>query len=373
MLLGVANKKYGLQPRKPAAEEPKLQKKNVFGNEDDDDDDVKQEPARDAVNRAWSAQQNSAHQQRQIQQAEAELEKAGLLEFDSWLDMKARDDAKKVTAKREAERKAKFIEMRMAAQKQRQMELDLLKERRLKKERDEQEKELGEPEEAFVTSAWKEKLAEMEHYQAQIQAKDLADEARAATTDFAGSVLKFREAVLGGNADEPQDEEDEELQYGMVAERILPKERPKPKPAAQPAGSHGAAGQGGEADDDGGDEEFEEDEEAAADGPDGAAGTTATAAAAEKEQERREKEEEARVAAEGGRAREVSVPASATGSNHFDVDELAAQARLERRRRRWEKRTTEAELFSAHQRFLTRQAAREKQLQAALPVATKKK
>ncbi|KAG1348263.1 nuclear speckle splicing regulatory protein 1 [Cocos nucifera] len=165
--------KYGLQLRippgqqKPAAAKSPLCPPPVFG--DDDEDDVEREISR-------QASKNKALQKIEEQHKKALEEDPSVFDYDGVYDeMKEKVARPKIQDR--TERKSKYIEVLMQKAKQREVEHEIIYERKLLKERSKDD-HLFADKEKFVTSAYKKKLAEQakwleEEKLRQIRTKDL--------------------------------------------------------------------------------------------------------------------------------------------------------------------------------------------------------
>ncbi|EFJ43409.1 hypothetical protein VOLCADRAFT_96440 [Volvox carteri f. nagariensis] len=159
MIIGQKGVQYGLQkvvPKKPglqasASSQRKVAPANVFGDDDSDEEDVERQIARQADKKRAAAKVQQVYE-------EALAEDPSVFDYDGVYDS---IQEARVTSKQQdkVQRQSKYIASLLEQAQQRKREQDVLYERRMVKER-QQEDHLFEDKERFVTSAYRKKLEE---------------------------------------------------------------------------------------------------------------------------------------------------------------------------------------------------------------------
>jgi coiled-coil domain-containing protein 55 len=203
MIIGERGITYGLQLRAPAAK-PVAKKKarNIFGDDDDDDDDGggggDTMNDRGMVGNMIRQQAAAAKNDRKVleMQAEALKQDAAIFDYDSHLDSireaRSRSSSKMVHDK--VERRSKYITGLLETAEHRKKQQEVLKEKRLEKERAAEEHIYG-TKEKFVTSAYRKKMEEEQKWKMEQEEKrkleeDAAVEKKGHMGDFYRNLFK---------------------------------------------------------------------------------------------------------------------------------------------------------------------------------------
>lgn len=232
-------KKYGLQLRIPPQQKPQKQQQpssaaakrpppsTAFGfGDDDDEDDVEKEIARQAA-------RNRALKEVEEKHKKALEEDPSVFDYDGVYDeMKEKIAQPKMQDR--TERKSKYIESLLHKAKERQMEHDVIYERKLLKERT-KEDHLYEDKEKFVTSAYRKKLEEQNKWKEEERLRQLREEREDVTK---GSVVDFyfnldKNVAFGarsGHPEKPNKQESSTEKAESKPDRELSLERKSPRP-----------------------------------------------------------------------------------------------------------------------------------------------
>ncbi|KAJ4841971.1 hypothetical protein Tsubulata_020129 [Turnera subulata] len=164
------DKKYGLQLRKPPAQQKKPPRPPVpkpLGFGDDDDDDVEKEILR-------QASKNKSLKDIEEQHKKALEEDPSVFDYDGVYDeMKQKSVLPK--AQDRGTRKPKYIETIMKKAEERKREQEIVYERKLAKERSKEDHLFAEKDK-YITSAYKKKLAEKAQWEAEERLRQLREE-----------------------------------------------------------------------------------------------------------------------------------------------------------------------------------------------------
>ncbi|KAL5710379.1 hypothetical protein ACHQM5_020948 [Ranunculus cassubicifolius] len=160
--------KYGLQLRRPPQNQRNpVRPANVFGDDDDDDTDVNKVITRQATNKR-------SHKDIEEQHKKALEEDPSVFDYDGVYDQMKEAAVRPILQDRK-EKKSKYIETLMAKAKERERNHEIVYERKLAKERS-QDEHLFADKDKFVTSAYKRKLAEQEKWKAEERLRELREE-----------------------------------------------------------------------------------------------------------------------------------------------------------------------------------------------------
>lgn len=243
MIIGEKGITYGLQLRAAPAAKPVTKKKtkNIFGDDDDDDrSGYETMHDRGMVGNMIRQQAAAANNDRKVleMQAEALKQDATIFEYDSHVDSireaRSRSSSKVVNDK--MERKSKYITGLLETAEHRKREQEVLKEKRLEKERAAEEHIYG-TKEKFVTTAYRKKMEEeqkwkMEQELKKKQEEDAAVEKKGHMGDFYRNLFKtnvdfvspvdkteFQHSVEKDTRDTSPESEDAEPQPPMPGTR----------------------------------------------------------------------------------------------------------------------------------------------------------
>ncbi|KAK9150896.1 hypothetical protein Syun_009205 [Stephania yunnanensis] len=218
-------KKYGLQLRvnpsqqKKQPQRPPVSTSNIFGN--DEDDDVNAEIARQATKKKVLKDIEEQHKK-------AMEEDPSVFDYDGVYDQIQEAKVKPLIQDRK-ERKSKYIETLMEKAKQREMEHEIIYERKLVKDRS-QEDHLYAGKDKFVTGAYKRKLADQAKWMEEERLRELREEKDDVTkksdlSDFYFNLSK--NVAFGGKATESREpKEQDDSPVDTSEHRILEAEAP---------------------------------------------------------------------------------------------------------------------------------------------------
>lgn len=234
MIIGEKGTTYGLQLRGnpsvcKASTSRKPIKKNIF--EDDDDDSIsgdgndhlgRQEHR--MVGKMIMQQAQAAKDDRKVLalQAEALKHDATIFEYDSHVESmreaRSKSSVRKINDK--IERKSKYITGLLETAEHRKKEQEILKEKRLEKERAAEEHIYG-TQETFVTSAYRKKMEEEQKWKMDQERKKKEEENNA--VEKKGHMGDFYRNIFKSNVDFVQSEniKDERLHTGEKEERAV--------------------------------------------------------------------------------------------------------------------------------------------------------
>lgn len=223
-------KKYGLQLRVKPSQQKKLPprppppKSLGFRDDDDDDNGVEAEISRQAY-------KNKSLRDVEEQHKKALEEDPSAFDYDGVYDQMKQEVARPIASDRQ-ERKPQYIAKLMEKAKQREREHEIVYERKLAKERS-QEDHLYADKDKFVTSAYKKKLAEQAKWMKEEHLRELREEKDDVTkktdlTDFYFS-LGSNVAFGGGKAEltKPKKQSDEPVNRSPEEVPSLPNPEPE--------------------------------------------------------------------------------------------------------------------------------------------------
>ncbi|EPS68169.1 hypothetical protein M569_06609 [Genlisea aurea] len=187
-------KKYGLQIRAPPQQKKQASTppiSNPFFADDDDDDNVEREIMRQAY-------KNKNQKDIEEQQKKALEEDPSVFDYDGVYDKMKEKQIRPIQQDRQ-ERKPKYIQALIDKAKQREREHEIIYERKLAKERD-QDEHLYADKDKFVTSAYKKKLAEQEKWLAEERLREMREEKEDVTkkTDLSDFYFNLSKNVAYG-------------------------------------------------------------------------------------------------------------------------------------------------------------------------------
>ncbi|GLC36802.1 hypothetical protein PLESTB_000781500 [Pleodorina starrii] len=175
IIIGQKGVRYGLQkvePKKPglqgtAVSQRKVAPTNVFGNDDSEEEDVERQIARQADKKRAAAKVQQMYEV-------ALAEDPSVFDYDGVYDsiQEAREAPKQQD---KVQRQSKYIASLLEQAQQRKREQDVLYERRMVKER-QQEDHLYDDKERFVTSAYRRKLEEDKKWQEAERQRELEEQ-----------------------------------------------------------------------------------------------------------------------------------------------------------------------------------------------------
>ena len=173
VIIGEKGIQYGLQRRRAP---PVARKRNVFGDDDEDEDEG------GMVGNMLRQQAASAKNDRKVleMQAEALKQDASIFEYDSHVDSirEARSKVSSRVVDEKVERRSKYITGLLETAEHRKREQEILKEKRLEKERAAEDHIFG-TKEKFVTSAYRRKMEEEEAWKLEQERKKKEEEEHA--------------------------------------------------------------------------------------------------------------------------------------------------------------------------------------------------
>ncbi|KAK9153276.1 hypothetical protein Sjap_000756 [Stephania japonica] len=219
-------KKYGLQLRvnpsqqKKQPQRPPVSTSSIFGN--DEDDDVNAEIARQATKKKVLKDIEEQHKK-------AMEEDPSVFDYDGVYDQIQEAKVKPLIQDRK-ERKSKYIETLMEKAKQREMEHEIIYERKLVKDRS-KEDHLYADKDKFVTGAYKRKLAEQAKWMEEERLRDLREEKDDVTkksdlSDFYFNLSK--NVAFGGKATESRKPKEQDHSAADTSEHRLPRAEASP-------------------------------------------------------------------------------------------------------------------------------------------------
>eukprot|EP00118_Oscarella_pearsei_P001473 m.7539 g.7539 ORF g.7539 m.7539 type:complete len:343 (+) comp18947_c0_seq1:16-1044(+) len=171
----MTSKQYGLIiPKKKAAARPAMQRPSIFDDSGDEDDAAK---ARAAVNETVSRESAKNSQSKQVhrEMAKALDEDPTVYDYDAVYD--AMQEKKRAGAiLKEKDRKPKYIDKLKRAAEKRKIDYERMVERKAQRER-EKEGDKFDDKEAFVTTAYKEKMKRLAEEEEKEKKKDALESA----------------------------------------------------------------------------------------------------------------------------------------------------------------------------------------------------
>ncbi|KAK0603059.1 hypothetical protein LWI29_000993 [Acer saccharum] len=220
-------KNYGLQLRVPPSQQKKKPAKPPLppplGFRDDDDDDVEREISR-------QASKNKALRETEEQHKKALEEDPSVFDYDGVYDeMKEKTVRHKLLVREDQQ--PKYIHKLIKKAEERQRDHDIIYERKLAKERNNEE-HLYADKDKFVTSAYRKKLEEREKWEAQQRLRDLRDEKEDVTKKKDLSDFYFnlgKNIAFGGN---------ESKKLNKQAETRKPEKQEEQRAADPPTKDH---------------------------------------------------------------------------------------------------------------------------------------
>lgn len=214
MIVGEKGVAYGLQirgkqvaSRSTNAEKPL--KRSVFGDEEDEseDDDLGKGYDRRMVGQMIVQQSHAAKNDRKVLeiQAEALKQDANIFDYDAHVDSihEARSKSSSKTIHEKIERRSKYITGLLETAEHRKREQEVLKEKRMEKERAAEEQVYG-TKERFVTSAYRKKMEEEQKWKEEQEKKKKEEDENA--VEKKGHMGDFYRNFFKSNVDLIQNE-----------------------------------------------------------------------------------------------------------------------------------------------------------------------
>ncbi|GFR52864.1 hypothetical protein Agub_g15492, partial [Astrephomene gubernaculifera] len=253
LIIGQKGVQYGLQkvaPKKPGAAaraagsvaQRKAVPTNVFGDDDSEEEDVERQIARQADKKRAAAKV-------QQQYAEALAQDPSVFDYDGTYDAEARAAPKQ---QEKVQRQSKYIASLLEQAQQRKREQDVLYERRMVRER-QQEDHLFEDKERFVTSAYRRKLEEDQKWQAAERQRELEEQRNDVRKvghmgNFYANLLTKNVAfgaAKPGSSDSSQPQQEQQQEQGAAGAGTAGGEDVRRAASAEREGAAAEGGRGG--------------------------------------------------------------------------------------------------------------------------------